>query len=760
MFPTFAGSPVQPSTVSYEAIALSTDLDLVWPSFALTGDTVAALIMNVTPAGAGLSIAMPDASQVGTGTAALFRNLGSDTFTITDTSGNTIGTVAAGISIYLYLTDNTTADGSWSLVTFGAGTSSADAAALAGYGLKAISTTLNQAHVCVEIATAITISSASRATEYSATGGSVACNLPTAASVGDDFFFIIRNAGSGTVTLTPSGGDTVDGAATLGLNPGDACFVFSSGNTNHWYTVGLGRSVIFAFTQLVKSVAGNTDVTLTASEAANKLISLTGVLTGNINVIVPNTASVYYIYNETTGPYTVTIKTAAGTGAAVAQGTHDIFVCDSVNVYGAITNTITTTAFSAGSAGSPSITFVGDTSTGLYHPTTGQMAFTSGGTQVLLFTSYGIAVSGGTVVVSSPPLSATQTWNAVGVTFTGIKLNITDTTSAAGSLLQDLQVGGVSQWNVSKAGAVTQLGALGIGQAPSAGVAVSIGGSTFTASGNSLYGELNAITYPAAATSIGIGYAAIPATAAAAFVMTEFRDINIAPGTLGAGSAVTTRTGVFVNDWTSGMTATNNRAFRGALPAGANNFNLYMDGTAQNFLAGTLKVGSTIGVGAATPAASGAGITFPASQSASSDANTLDDYEEGTWTSGLSFGAGTTGITYAANGQVGTYTKIGRFCNVSYKTALSSKGSSTGIARTTGLPFTPASLSGQYPWLGAINWASMTTALLNVQAKEVDGDATLRLFGIAAANVSLATQLADTDFANNTAINGTVAFEV
>jgi hypothetical protein len=44
------------------------------------------------------------------------------------------------------------------------------------------------------------------------------------------------------------------------------------------------------------------------------------------------------------------------------------------------------------------------------------------------------------------------------------------------------------------------------------------------------------------------------------------------------------------------------------------------------------KFPTTIGVGDATPSASGSGITFPATQSASTNANTLDDYEEGTWT--------------------------------------------------------------------------------------------------------------------------------
>jgi hypothetical protein len=66
---------------------------------------------------------------------------------------------------------------------------------------------------------------------------------------------------------------------------------------------------------------------------------------------------------------------------------------------------------------------------------------------------------------------------------------------------------------------------------------------------------------------------------------------------------------------------------------------------------------TTIGVGGATPSASGAGITFPATQSASADANTLDDYEEGTWTTTVGSLINITGTPTLANG---TYTKIGR----------------------------------------------------------------------------------------------------
>lgn len=61
----------------------------------------------------------------------------------------------------------------------------------------------------------------------------------------------------------------------------------------------------------------------------------------------------------------------------------------------------------------------------------------------------------GTLTTSTPALDASQTWNAAGTTFTGLKLNVTNTASAAGSLLADLQVGGTSQFKVDKGGAVT-----------------------------------------------------------------------------------------------------------------------------------------------------------------------------------------------------------------------------------------------------------------------------------------------------------------
>jgi hypothetical protein len=92
---------------------------------------------------------------------------------------------------------------------------------------------------------------------------------------------------------------------------------------------------------------------------------------------------------------------------------------------------------------------------------------------------------------------------------------------------------------------------------------------------------------------------------------------------------------------------------------------------------------NTIGVGNATPSTSGAGITFPATQSASSDANTLDDYEEGTWTPTVVSGGG----SITSYTSTGTYTKIGNIVTVAYIFQITNAGTASGTATITNLPF-------------------------------------------------------------------------
>jgi len=417
--PVFGGGTINPADLSYQAYSFSADLELSWPNVASSDEDSVAAIMELTASTAGLSVILPDATGATNGLQLLMRNMGADSITVENNGGGTIGTIATGAAAFFYLTDNSTVNGTWSVFTFGTGSSSADAATLAGMGIKAIAVTLNQSHVVEETASDITITSSDRAKMWVSTGGSIACGLPGASGVGSDFFFMLKNAGSGTLTVNPNGTDDIDNASSFALAPNDAAFICCAGASGQWYTIGKGQAVAFAFTQLIKSVAGGVDVTLTASEAANKLMQFTGLLTGNINVIVPSTAAVYYAQNNTTGAFSLTVKTAAGTGIAVDQGANDILKCDATNVVGAKTNSVTSQSFAVGSASAPSIYFGGFPTDGIYHPASGSVAITAQGARQFNVSSVASAVnyvdaSGGTAADTTRPV----------LSFTGSDTNV------------------------------------------------------------------------------------------------------------------------------------------------------------------------------------------------------------------------------------------------------------------------------------------------------------------------------------------------
>jgi len=89
----------------------------------------------------------------------------------------------------------------------------------------------------------------------------------------------------------------------------------------------------FASNGLVSvSIAGSGSITLTAAQYGAAILTLTGVLTGNKTVILPNSSGVWTAVNATSGKFTVTLKTAAGSGVAVTQGKASEIYCDGTNV--------------------------------------------------------------------------------------------------------------------------------------------------------------------------------------------------------------------------------------------------------------------------------------------------------------------------------------------------------------------------------------------------------------------------------------------
>jgi hypothetical protein len=153
------------------------------------------------------------------------------------------------------------------------------------------------------------------------------------------------------------------------------------------------------------------------------------------------------------------------------------------------------------------------------------------------------------------------------------------------------------------------------------------------------------------------------------------------------------------NSVTSGATNTIVGAFNGNQGGldirTSSNYTVISDGGGTPHLAA--YAGGTVALQGAIPNA-GTGITFPATQSNSSNANTLDDYEEGSWTP-IVTATGVSGVAYSR--QVGYYTKIGNAVSIMFTADLSSKGTGgSGQIGISPLPFVPgtygANLNADY----------------------------------------------------------------
>jgi hypothetical protein len=275
----------------------------------------------------------------------------------------------------------------------------------------------------------------------------------------------------------------------------------------------------------VESIAiAGTTTTLTSSnyasdQARNAVLVLTGTLSANSNVIVPNVEKLYLVVNNTTmGAYSLTIKTAAGSGVALTTGPQWVF-CNATNVLtgmprldqlaaaGAainmggfkVTNSATPTATTdlatkayvdsiaagggvdlsayatkasptftgvvtvpLGSLSSPGITFTGDSNTGIYSPTTDNVVLVSGGTARATASPAGLAVTGALTASSTVTASGVFLGPAGSVSAPSYSFS-TDTNSglySGGADIVRIATGGADRVEVSAAGDV------GIGDTP------------------------------------------------------------------------------------------------------------------------------------------------------------------------------------------------------------------------------------------------------------------------------------------------------
>jgi hypothetical protein len=144
-------------------------------------------------------------------------------------------------------------------------------------------------------------------------------------------------------------------------------------------------------------------------------------------------------------------------------------------------------------------------------------------------------------------------------------------------------------------------------------------------------------------------------------------------------------------------------------------------------------------------------IKFAAAQNASADVNTLDDYEEGSFTPVIGGAGGTSGQTYGQ--QLGRYVKVGRLVHVQGYVQLTAKGTITGGVQLQGLPFTTLNVASVFSVL-AIGYVQSLITSVSCIMTEVGHNGT-----VASLYMGSGTSWNGTTAMNAGDINNTFGFE-
>lgn len=362
-------------------------------------------------------VTLADATLISVGQTIQFNNVGTNLITISDFLGNQIVQIPPTVNanqFILYLRNNTTQGGTWGVTQLGAGTSQANANALAGNGTISLNSQINTNFPGKTIGANYNVQLNDRASILVWTGGVGTITLPNQIP---GFYIAVNNEGSGVVSINTPDATTIDGQASFPLNPSESSYFIGVGA--NWNTLGFGVESFFQVNVLnpLDLSLVNPSITLTNAQSSRLVQQYTGVLANNVTVFYPAAAGQWYIWNNTTGAFTVSVQLAGPTGnlVQIPQGEKVIIYSDGTSMYN--TPTIATSAvFPDGTVGAPGINFQAQNTTGFYRPSSGLVGYSSAGTQGLTFggpiPGYGLGISGGL---------AQRYYNATNTNFVGFR---------------------------------------------------------------------------------------------------------------------------------------------------------------------------------------------------------------------------------------------------------------------------------------------------------------------------------------------------
>jgi len=391
----FTGSIIDPTDISYYALNFAVNTQLYWPAvvnptqvpMARIMDCVAADIETITP----LTIILPQGNQGTLGADSLIRNQGAIPIIVTAFDGSQSVSIPAGISKYFYLSDNTTEAGTWSNLTFGAGTSYADAATLAGAGLTTTSSgKLATTGNIVQISSPPTITDASRAATFVWVGGASTMTLPLYSTITPGWYISFRNNGTGALTIAPNYPATINSQSSIITNPGDSGIVLYDASSNNFFTVGWYAPTNVTFSSAsydVDSISGNSFSLVGNAPILQTYLSLSNTRTTSLTVSLPNITQLYGLINNTsTTAYNIIFQISGSSFPpfALAPGVVATIITDNGVIFPITQSLSSLFLANNGSVSAPTFSFNSNQTTGMYLSATGILGFTANGQNMML----------------------------------------------------------------------------------------------------------------------------------------------------------------------------------------------------------------------------------------------------------------------------------------------------------------------------------------------------------------------------------------
>jgi hypothetical protein len=200
---------------------------------------------------------------------------------------------------------------------------------------------------------------------------------------------MLRNNGSGAITIYPQGTSQINGQSTIIFNPGDSGILVFDYVNGDFYTVGLSPSTNVTFsaaTYDVDSIAGSSLSLVSNAPIIQTYVALSGTRSTDLNVTLPAITQLYVFNNATNqSGYNITfvISGSSQTPISIGTGTTALVLSDGNFLY--ILTQVGAGVYYAndGTAGAPSFSFNSDHSSGMYLAAVGELGLSAGGVELL-----------------------------------------------------------------------------------------------------------------------------------------------------------------------------------------------------------------------------------------------------------------------------------------------------------------------------------------------------------------------------------------